>query len=397
MKLNHCLPINWLLLISFLLLASHPSMGMAQQQSTSAGKTIVARGDVNAGHLQQMRSLKRRAPIFTLDTVTTGADSRTQLRMIDGGLLSLKQLSQVNIASYDFNPVNKEGSVAMSLVKGGLRTLTGALIKKNNNYQLTTPVASIGVRGTHYSAHMDKNDLLLAVWDGEIHVQVTVGVAPLLFELGPKLRYSAARVKANGEVEFLLNVPQLLALGHTQESLVQSSNLSSLANNKPLFVEHAFDSKVQQLTTANVQYDQLMDEWVDNEQLFSSLTPSVISRSGLATFGLISHSFSSSVSSLTEVAMSLNVNFDLARITTGDLTFTDSTGEWFAAFNGIINESSLDLRINFASHGNEVADGEISGVFVDGGHKVFGDLTLFEINNINISAGGSFVLGEVTP
>ncbi len=386
---------NWLLFISFLLLMTHSSF--AQQALTSAGKTIVARGEVNAEHLKTTRNLKRRAPIFTLDTVSTGSNSRTQLRMIDGGLLSLKQLSQLNIANYDFNPVNKEGAVVMSLIKGGLRTLTGALIKKNNNYQLSTPVASIGVRGTHYSAHMDKNDLLLAVWDGEIHVQVTVGVNPLRFELGPNLRYSAARVKANGEVEFLLKTPQVLALGHTQESLLQPLNFPKLANNLALFAVQPLQNSDDEQARPNVLYDQLMDEWVDNEQLFSSLSPSVLSRSGTASFGLISHSFSSSVGSLSDAAMSLQVDFDLSRIPTGNLTFADAGGEWFAAFNGVIKESSLDLNINFSSHGNNLADGSISGIFVDDGQKIFGDLTLSEISNTSIQAGGGFVLGEVTP
>jgi len=388
-------PVNWLFYISFLLITIQPSF--AQQSIASAGKTIVARGEVNAEYDKKMRGLKRRAPVFTLDTVSTGLNSRTQLRMIDGGLLSLKQHSQLNIANYDFNPANKEGAVVMSLIKGGLRTLTGSLVKKDNNYQLSTPVASIGVRGTHYSAHMDKDDLLLAVWVGEIHVQVTVGVNPLQFGLGPKLRYSAARVKANGEVEFLLKTPQLLALGHTQESLLQPLNFPKLANNQALFSAQPLQNNEDKHARTTVLYDQLMDEWVDNEQLVSSLTPTILSRSGTASFGLISHSFTSSVGSLSDAAMNLEVDFDLSRIPTGNLTFTDAAGEWFAAFNGVINESSLDLNINFASHGNNLADGSITGVFVDDGQEIFGDLTLSEISNTSIQAGGGFVLGEVNP
>ena len=66
----------------------------------TAGKTIVARGQVDAKNLQQSRKLIRRSPIYLLDTVATGTDSNTQLRMIDGGLLSLQQQTQLIVSAY---------------------------------------------------------------------------------------------------------------------------------------------------------------------------------------------------------------------------------------------------------------------------------------------------------
>ena len=95
--------------------------------------------------------------------------------------------------------------------------------------------------------------------------------------------------------------------------------------------------------------------------------------------------------------MSLSVDFTLSRIPTGNLSFTDSGGEWFAVFNGVIQESSLDLNINFASHGNNLADGTITGLFVDNANKIFGNITLEETTNSGINAGGGFVLGEIIP
>ena len=50
----------------------------------SAGKTIMARGEVNATNEVGERELKRRAPVFIEDSVKTGLVSATQLRMIDG-------------------------------------------------------------------------------------------------------------------------------------------------------------------------------------------------------------------------------------------------------------------------------------------------------------------------
>ena len=372
----------------------------AQANITPAGNTIVAQGIVQAKNEQQDRELKRRSPVYQVDTVTTEENSRTQLRMSDGGLLALKELSHLDIASYHFDPKTAQGSVAMTLVKGGLRTITGALTNKEKNYQLSTPVASIGVRGTHYSAHMDQKDLLLAVWDGEIVVQVTVGIKPVQFSLGKKQKYSMARVKANGEVEFFLQVPEKLALGHTPPfSKTDYQATLALTQEQQEFSQAKDEEYKPRFDLANYQYDQTGDEWVDNQEYFASLLPvsDGISRTGTATFGLIDHSFASSVGALSDITMNLTVDFNLSRVPTGNLSFTDSGGEWFTTFNGVITDTSLDVNINFASHGNNVADGAITGLFVDDASKVFGDIQLSEVNNTNINAGGNFVLGEVAP
>jgi hypothetical protein len=375
-------------------------MSTESPEPEQAGKTIVALGVVNAENIQETRLLKRRAPIYGIDTVKTAVDSQTQLRMIDGGLISLTPLSQLDISQYDFDTKTSEGSVALSLIKGGLRTVTGLLTNKTKNYQLSTPVASIGVRGTHYSAHIDNGDLLLAVWDGEIIVQVTVGKSPIKFELGKNLSYSMARVKSNGEVEYLSQTPPQLALGHSLKSLITITNPNQdFSEQNPLFIQQPIDYNNTAFNNNNNQYDQLGTEWIDNQYLFAKLIPSSdgISRSGSANFGLIQHSFSSSLGSVSDIAMSLSVDFTLSRIPTGNLSFTDSGGEWFAVFNGVIQESSLDLNINFASHGNNLADGTITGLFVDNANQIFGNIALEETTNSSINAGGGFVLGEIIP
>ena len=73
---------------------------------------------------------------------------------------------------------------------------------------------------------------------------------------------------------------------------------------------------------------------------------------------------------------------------------TDDGGEWFAVFNGVFNEKSLELFINFASHGNELADGSISAVLLGNGSAVFGNLSLYEFDNPTVRLDGGFILTE---
>ncbi len=97
------------------------------QSDAPAGKTIMARGEVAASAGQQSRPLQRLSPVFPVDLITTGAASSSQLRMSDGGLLSMQAESALAISQYQADPATGHSNVSMELLKGGLRTITGTL------------------------------------------------------------------------------------------------------------------------------------------------------------------------------------------------------------------------------------------------------------------------------
>lgn len=360
------------------------------QENADAGKTVMARGAVNAVSEVSNRALKRRSPVFLSDTVETGEQSAAQLRMIDGALLSLQEQSELSIASYQFNPTDNQGTVRMSLLKGGLRTITGALQKGDENYQLTTPVASIGVRGTHYEAELVEQDLYLAAWDGIIDVAVSVG-EKLSFSLGPEQAYRFAIVYADGTVSFLLSAPKLFASGYSPALPIQTTELqmaglqsqpSDALAGLPLEAESAFGVSASQLT--------------DNERLTANWIPASVfetERSGSVLFNdPVNFSLQSSAGPVSDFSMRMEVNFSSATIPVGDLSFNDSEGEWFAAFNGVVNDDLLDISVNFVSHNNNLATGNIDALLIDAATGVLGNISLSEIDDPGIYAGGSFEL-----
>jgi hypothetical protein len=126
------------------------------------------------------------------DRLVTGSNGRLQVRMDDGGLLVLRPLSELVIEQFRYPAADAAGSAAtqtprslMSLVRGGLRAITGTLGKSNPEaYEMRTPVATIGIRGTDYSAlycGADCADLSLdpglyvGVAEGAIHVSNVAG------------------------------------------------------------------------------------------------------------------------------------------------------------------------------------------------------------------------------
>ena len=100
----------------------------------------------------EKRELKKESPIDVGDTVVSET-ARVQLRFTDGGFVSLAPHSEfrVNAYSYSGKPDGSE-RVAMELMKGGLRTISGLIGKAiQSAYEMKTTVATIGIRGTEYT------------------------------------------------------------------------------------------------------------------------------------------------------------------------------------------------------------------------------------------------------
>ena len=70
-----------------------------------AGKTLLAKGSVNAinSTTKESRVLKRRSKIFSVEHIVTGENSKAQFSMADGGLITLKENTEINVSHYTYN------------------------------------------------------------------------------------------------------------------------------------------------------------------------------------------------------------------------------------------------------------------------------------------------------
>ncbi len=124
-----------------------------------AGKAIFVYGKVYVASADgDRRALKQGGVVDEGDTVITASNGRTQLQMADGGLLALRPGTEFVIEAFQM-PAKQDIELAepprsfFVLIKGGFRSITGAIGKENkSNYRVTTPVATIGIRGTDYDA-----------------------------------------------------------------------------------------------------------------------------------------------------------------------------------------------------------------------------------------------------
>ena len=101
-----------------------------------------------------VRILSQKSQIESGDTVNTERDSYAQIKFSDGAQVTLKPNTAVKIDNFSFSESKpQEDSFLYSLVKGGLRAVTGIVGKRSKDkYQLGTATATIGIRGTTFSA-----------------------------------------------------------------------------------------------------------------------------------------------------------------------------------------------------------------------------------------------------
>lgn len=120
----------------------------------AVAKVVFLRGKLQAENFRdELRNLKSLSPIFEGDTILTGEDSYAVLVFRDKSRVSLQELTnfRVDELRYSDEAAKKGSSALFSLLRGGLRTVTGLIGKlRPKSYSMRTSIATIGIRGTGY-------------------------------------------------------------------------------------------------------------------------------------------------------------------------------------------------------------------------------------------------------
>jgi hypothetical protein len=152
------------------LLLALVSAAFAGPAAAAAGRVDFAVGDATVvGSDGRDRPLTRGSELDTGDTVRTN-DGRVQVRMTDGAFISLQPNTEFGIKNYRFEGKTDGSENAFySLAKGAMRTVTGLIGRVNRNrYQVGTPTATVGIRGT--------GGVIQVLPDGSTLVQGTSGI-----------------------------------------------------------------------------------------------------------------------------------------------------------------------------------------------------------------------------
>ncbi len=108
-----------------------------------------------------VRLLAEKSTVNEGDLLNTQKDSYAQIVFTDGGRVTLRPNTQVKLESYKYSKEEPQrDSFIFSLIKGGLRSVTGLIGKRGNRdaYRLRTATSTIGIRGTDYVANDSKGE-----------------------------------------------------------------------------------------------------------------------------------------------------------------------------------------------------------------------------------------------
>jgi hypothetical protein len=124
------------------------SAAFAGEAAAAAGRVdFTTPGVTVAGRDGQARPLAKGTELDSGDTVRTN-DGRAQIRFTDGSYVSLQPNTDFAISDYKYDGKDDDRGF-FGLVKGAMRTVTGAVGRTSrNSYRITTPTATVGIRGT---------------------------------------------------------------------------------------------------------------------------------------------------------------------------------------------------------------------------------------------------------
>jgi hypothetical protein len=131
--------------------------------------------DVLRGGILPAISVKVGDPVFEKDIIRTKSNSRAEVIFIDGNTIKISQRSRIDISEYLVEE-NKSSEI-LRLQRGRVEAIVPDKNAKRisvspsaHKFEIHTPCAVTGVRGTRWSTYQRENCATIAVWEGRVYV-----------------------------------------------------------------------------------------------------------------------------------------------------------------------------------------------------------------------------------
>jgi FecR-like protein len=127
------------------------AFGLAPSLANAAvGVVTTVRGEATVRHeaRPQTQSVKFKDELFWLDTFNTGPQSGLRLLVLDKSVITLKELSQLQLREENATPGQPRKKNVVNLVSGAARTVVEKDALKEADYEIRTSRAIAGIRGS---------------------------------------------------------------------------------------------------------------------------------------------------------------------------------------------------------------------------------------------------------
>lgn len=131
----------------------------------SIGKVSSFYGDVKVLHRGEPDWVvaKLGLEIFQYDTIRTEMKSKVRITFEDGSLLNLSEDTTLEIKEHVYTPEEERRSSLFAMAQGKVRAFCQKFAGEGSSFQVETPTAVIGIRGTHFIIWVVSNELTTVI------------------------------------------------------------------------------------------------------------------------------------------------------------------------------------------------------------------------------------------
>lgn len=165
----------------------------ATARAQQVGETTVVRNEVARIKGTARNAVAPGDQVFRDEAIQTGADSLAKIVFLDQTNLSIGPNARVALNQYVYSEQRPAGKVALNLLRGTYRFVTGDLDKRA--YQINTPVATIGVRGTEFDVATTGARTVVTLIGGEVRVCTRSGRCLVLDQPGQVVVVTAGGIR----------------------------------------------------------------------------------------------------------------------------------------------------------------------------------------------------------
>lgn len=125
----------------------------AVQAEENIGETSAVANEVTGELDENLRQLVVGDHVFQNEWIETKVESSAELMFIDETMIEFGPQSRIRLDTFVFDPDPSLGKVIVNMTQGVFRFVTGSM--RSAAYEIRTPAAIIGVRGTEFELIID--------------------------------------------------------------------------------------------------------------------------------------------------------------------------------------------------------------------------------------------------
>ncbi|MEE9313830.1 MAG: FecR family protein [Rhizobiaceae bacterium] len=169
--------------------ASAFEMSTTVLAAPAVGTSAAVKGKVFVSTRGASRKAQVRDTIKLQDKIVTKDDSALQILLLDRSTFTVGQNCEMVIDKFVYDPDTTSGKISAKVAKGAFRFMSGRIGKNNpTNASVSTPSATIGIRGTFFEGIVGQDAMALAQLGGIDASSANPGQASLVILRGPGRR-----------------------------------------------------------------------------------------------------------------------------------------------------------------------------------------------------------------